>query len=419
MRRSALSLLCTLAGSVLVTGLLASPASGQGTTRPAGDVTVSVRRSIEKVGRELGHTSLTPDPRLEAAATALAQHSPECGPPPRELVEEAMWRSGVVEPVHRLMLVRFSPNSPEDMLAELPARLPQFLGKRGQSGGSGGRWSRYAFGSTPIGTDERCGVIVVLETFLSFGAVPRKLALGATASYAVRLQPPYHKPRALVSPPAGHGDVTPLRIISDEKSSDRLRFDFTCAAPGRFQLELLAEDAAGPSVLAKFPCDCAIEPPALARFAVAGSGIAGPRAPSFKSIAEAEQQMLELINAERTRAGRPLLVRDERLSVVARAHSEDMHKNQYVAHVSPNTGSPGDRVRRAGVVITRLTENLVKAADPQSAHRELMESPGHRASILDPQARTVGIGVAMTKSPSGDPWILVTELFAVLAPPKL
>lgn len=380
------------------------------------DVTASVRRSVEKVGRELGHTSLLPDARLEAAATALAQHTPDCGPPSRELVEEAMWRSGVLEPVHRLMLVRFSPSEPADMLAELPSRLPQFLGKRGQSGGSGGRWSRFAFGSAPVGSDERCGVVVVLETFVTFAAAPSKLALGATASYVFRLQSPYRKPRALVSPPTGRGDVTPLPIISDEK--DRQRFDFTCAAPGRFQLELLAEDAAGPSVLAKFPCDCAVEPPSLTRFSVAANSTAGPHAPSFKSIAEAEQQMLELINAERARAGRAVLVLDERLSAVARAHSEDMHRNQYVAHISPGSGSPGDRVRRAGIVIVRLTENLVKAADPRSAHRELMESPGHRASILDAQARTVGIGAAMTTSPSGEPWLLVTELFAVLAPPK-
>src|SRR5690349_2192045 len=136
MRRSVLSLLCAL--SVTCAAWVMPSARAQGGAPLPAEVAASVRRTIEKVGRDLGHTSLVADPRLEAAANALAQHARECGPPSRELVEEAMWQSGVVEPVHRLMLVRFAPESPDGMLAELPARLPQFFGKRGQSGGSGG-----------------------------------------------------------------------------------------------------------------------------------------------------------------------------------------------------------------------------------------------------------------------------------------
>ncbi|HUE75605.1 MAG TPA: CAP domain-containing protein, partial [Chloroflexota bacterium] len=107
----------------------------------------------------------------------------------------------------------------------------------------------------------------------------------------------------------------------------------------------------------------------------------------------AEQRMLELVNAERAREGLGALEFDNQLRDVAREHSVEMFELSYFSHTSPVTGSPFDRLRRAGIGFLVAGENLAYAPNVQIAHEGLMNSPGHRANILRPQFGQVGIGV--------------------------
>lgn len=106
----------------------------------------------------------------------------------------------------------------------------------------------------------------------------------------------------------------------------------------------------------------------------------------------AEQRMLELVNEERVRAGLQPLAVDPDLREVARAHSREMFELSYFSHTSPRTGSPFDRMRRAGITFLVAGENLAYAPNVQVAHRGLMDSPGHRANILRVQFGRLGIG---------------------------
>ncbi len=108
---------------------------------------------------------------------------------------------------------------------------------------------------------------------------------------------------------------------------------------------------------------------------------------------EAEERMLEMLNEERRKAGLRPLRFDDQLREVARAHSLEMFKEGYFAHQSPNTGSPFDRMRRAGISFAIAGENLAYAPNVQIAHEGLMNSPGHRANILRAEFGRVGIGV--------------------------
>lgn len=107
----------------------------------------------------------------------------------------------------------------------------------------------------------------------------------------------------------------------------------------------------------------------------------------------AEQRMLELVNQERAAAGLGPLEFDDQLRDVARAHSREMFELGYFAHQSPQTGSPFDRLRRAGIAFLVAGENLAYAPNVRVAHEGLMQSPGHRANILRPAFGRVGIGV--------------------------
>lgn len=105
-----------------------------------------------------------------------------------------------------------------------------------------------------------------------------------------------------------------------------------------------------------------------------------------------EQRMLVLINRERTRRGLNPLTADPELRTVARAHSRDMFARGYFSHENPDGESPFDRMRRAGVNYAAAGENLALAPTVEIAHEGLMKSPGHRANILAPQYRRIGIG---------------------------
>jgi uncharacterized protein YkwD/uncharacterized membrane protein required for colicin V production len=107
----------------------------------------------------------------------------------------------------------------------------------------------------------------------------------------------------------------------------------------------------------------------------------------------AEEQMLTLVNTERANAGLTPLVMDDALRQLARMHGADMFRQGYFSHTSRDGRSPFDRMRDAQITWAWAGENLALAATTEFAHQGLMNSPGHRANILNPQFHRVGIGV--------------------------
>jgi uncharacterized protein YkwD len=106
-----------------------------------------------------------------------------------------------------------------------------------------------------------------------------------------------------------------------------------------------------------------------------------------------EATMLALLNQSREAAGLAPLTASRALRGVARAHGEDMFAHGYFSHESRDGRLPLDRIEDAGLRPWHIGENLAFAHDVEQAHRLLMNSPGHRANILSPIYRKVGIGV--------------------------
>jgi uncharacterized protein YkwD len=106
-----------------------------------------------------------------------------------------------------------------------------------------------------------------------------------------------------------------------------------------------------------------------------------------------EAQMIELVNKERTERGLKPLQYDPELTQVARAQSNDMFKRGYFAHVNPEGKDPFDRMKAANIHFLTAGENLALAQTLEIAHTNLMNSPGHKANILNPSFGRIGIGV--------------------------
>jgi uncharacterized protein YkwD len=83
---------------------------------------------------------------------------------------------------------------------------------------------------------------------------------------------------------------------------------------------------------------------------------------------------------------------DMQLRKLARSHSLDMFQRGYFSHYTPDGLSPFDRMNAANIEYTYAGENLALAPSTDLAMQGLMNSPGHRANILNPNFNKIGIG---------------------------
>lgn len=106
-----------------------------------------------------------------------------------------------------------------------------------------------------------------------------------------------------------------------------------------------------------------------------------------------EEQMVIMVNEERRRKGLLPLVLDPSLRELGRYYANYMFQHGYFSHYSPDGSSPFDRMHKAEITFNYAGENLALAPDVKLAMQGLMQSPEHRANILDPHYKKVGIGV--------------------------
>ncbi len=93
----------------------------------------------------------------------------------------------------------------------------------------------------------------------------------------------------------------------------------------------------------------------------------------------------------------PPLLENAKLDAAATAKAKDLFKNQYFEHISPSGVDPGTLVKSFGYEYILSGENLILGnfADEKEVVQDWMNSPGHRANILN--NRFVDIGVAVLK----------------------
>ncbi len=106
-----------------------------------------------------------------------------------------------------------------------------------------------------------------------------------------------------------------------------------------------------------------------------------------------EYEMLLLVNEERRKHYLKPLISDDQMKQVGRAHSTDMFARGYFAHTTPDSINPFQRMKKANISYKRAGENLALAPTLAEAHKGLMNSPSHRAAILNPAFGRVGIAV--------------------------
>lgn len=136
-----------------------------------------------------------------------------------------------------------------------------------------------------------------------------------------------------------------------------------------------------------------------------------------------ERQMLELVNEERAKVGLQPLKLNILLNDSSEDHSKWMLNSDNFSHTGQGGSSATDRIKASGYPLEgswTTGENIAFQSergaegisdDVRQLHQGLMDSPGHRANILNPDFTEIGIGIERGNFDGFDS-VMVTQNFA-------
>lgn len=116
-----------------------------------------------------------------------------------------------------------------------------------------------------------------------------------------------------------------------------------------------------------------------------------------------EEQVVALTNQQRLAHGCGPLTMNSRLRAAAEGHSKDMAVNDFFSHTGSGNSSPWSRILAQGYSYSRAGENIAAGyASPESVVTGWMNSPGHRANILNCGFIHIGVGYYYHQNDTGN-----------------
>ena len=240
-------------------------------------------------------------------------------------------------------------------------------------------------------------VLLLVRRKVALEPFPREVAPGAELPLRGELVG-LAAPEVHVTSPSGASSTVPLQRRSARGFTASVRFQ----RPGRWVVEVEGTGVRGPEVAALLVVSCG------------GASLDPPRTaldpPDPADGRQAEEQVIEAVNAARRTEGLPALTPWPALSEVARRHSRAMLAAGEVAHRLPGSENAGDRLRQARVPYALVLENVARGPSALAAHRLIEESPAHRQNLLARTATRIGCGIARGTLAGGEQVVYLTEL---------
>lgn len=128
---------------------------------------------------------------------------------------------------------------------------------------------------------------------------------------------------------------------------------------------------------------------------------------SDSEIDDKVNELLNLINNEREKNGLIKLQILPRLQEIAMTKAEDMVKNNYFSHESPNYGNPFDMMKNFGITYKSAGENIAGNSSIEGAFNSWISSEKHKQNILSTAYNYIGIGI----SPSEKYGYIIVTMF--------
>ncbi|XBP91294.1 CAP domain-containing protein [Micromonospora sp. CCTCC AA 2012012] len=112
------------------------------------------------------------------------------------------------------------------------------------------------------------------------------------------------------------------------------------------------------------------------------------------------QKVVDLVNAERAKAGCRALSVNSKLMTAAQRHSQDQADHRTMTHTGSDGSKVGQRLDRVGYAWRGYGENVAWGQPtPAEVMRDWMNSQGHRDNILNCSFTQIGVGVARSNGP--------------------
>lgn len=207
------------------------------------------------------------------------------------------------------------------------------------------------------------------------------------------LLPGYSQPKILMTRADGE-----VESVETRTSGTAFEADVPLAQTGLYSFEVNVNGPLGPLPASNF-------------IVAVGTAYPSPQPVETQSetlgdLGVARSRLLELVNRDRQAQGLGVLKADATLDQAAQSHSDDMVKNGFIGHNSPTAGTPQQQAAAFGVT-DLISQNLAVSRSINNSERELMSSPGHRKTILEPNHTHVGFGVTT----GSDGFLYITQVF--------
>lgn len=311
------------------------------------------------------HTALVADTALSAAAACVTALGDTSDAVTASAIRYCCDKSGVFDAT---IIPLFAASNAEDNLAASIDRFFRDDGRKLTHFGAAVAQRNGVIIAAVVGAQRR-GTIVL-------DRLPARVAKALT--FHGSLDTGLRNAHSLLTEPGGR--TSPVLLTMEDATHFNGRAQLGAAA-GRYQLEVMADAADGPHVVANLPVFVGVAPPS------------SPPLATRTSDAPPQLRMLALINQARAQTGLPPVTINAAVSRVADTHVRDMRDHDYFAHQANAEDTLPARLHAAGIGFSHASENLAAAPTTEEAHTSLMESPGHRRNILDAEVTQVGIGV--------------------------
>ncbi len=110
-------------------------------------------------------------------------------------------------------------------------------------------------------------------------------------------------------------------------------------------------------------------------------------------VVDSDEPLARRIDRLRQSAGVGLLRPNRLLGEVATRHAVQLCREARVGHLGAG-GDPVERLARQGIVARHVGETAARSRDIASAYAATLQSPSHRAALVDRRFTDVGVGVA-------------------------
>ncbi|HHH27800.1 MAG TPA: CAP domain-containing protein [Polyangiaceae bacterium] len=320
---------------------------------------------------------------VEVAAQIVRRRLQGLPPPSERQLETLLRASGVPQVFPRAWALRGDHGD-----AVIVTKLGAWLAKRPPKGH---RRCGIARGTDTEGVPTV--VVVAVDALADQTPLPTRARVSKWLALEASLHVTADDAKVVLLGPRGR----PKRVLAS-LSGKTVRSRFMLDAPGRWKVQVVAYLSSGPQPVLESTVWVDRDPPeVLPEEKPSAAGTAAPK-PSA---------LFRLLNEARRMEGLAPLKRDGKLDAVARDHAAAMMSARHAAH-DVGRGLPTERVRRAGLVVHRVGENVASAPTVARVHEALWDSPSHRENMLDASFRRTGVALAIDRT--GQLWAV--QLFS-------